>query len=229
MYIEDTLADVIRAAAESGKIPGLAGEDVFTDMTGTNEWEGRSKFYVIRETTDLLGDLADGIGYSGAARSKLTLAAVGKDKVAALGIIRAALAAVRRHLNSGPEPLDEYTIDEGDEITVDEGDEICVDWEEGGLDIVEIDEGDTVTIDDGDTAVFGRIAADGEVAGGGWIIACQWTGNILPWLIYQTGALDVDDWRLDAASGVERFDAGSWREQYYQTKTLDLVHQVEAE
>ena len=229
MYIEDVLADIVRAAADSRKIAGLDGENVFTDMNGTNEWQGVSKFYVIRDTTDLLGDLAGEIGYSGIARSKLTLAAIGEDKKAALAVIQGALAAIRRHLNGGPDPLDECTLDERDEVTIDEGDEFCVDWEEGGLDIVEIDERDTVTIDEEDTAVFGTIAADGEVAGGGWIIACQWSGNILPWLLYKPAALDVSDWRLDAASGVERFDAGAWREQYYQTKTLDVLHCVESE
>lgn len=229
MYIEDVIASIIRAAATSGKIPWLNGEDVFTDMNGTNEWEGHSKFYVIRDKIELIGDLSQEYSYSGVARSQLTLAALGADKTTADPIIKGALRALRRQLNVELDHLDIYLREEGDIVTIDDNDILAVDFEEATLDDAMVEEADLVTIDEADLAIFGSLNAQGVVTGDGWIITNDWTGNVSPWLVYNLAAREIIDWRLVAASGVERFDTGAWREQYFQTKTIDVLHYVEVE
>lgn len=253
MYIEEVIAGIIRAAAASGEIPGLSGSEIYTDLNGTNEWEGRSKIYVIRDRIDLLGDLGQEYNYSGTARSQLTLAALGADKETADPIIRGAIRALLRHLNSPPTPLDLYDLNSDlipdpdirsmatagtdpctrgslpDEVFLDQADTFAVDWEEAATDEALIDPRDTVTIGEKDTAVFGFLDAKGPVTGRGWVIASLWTGQVAPWLIYDPLARQIFDWRLDAASGVERFDTGAWREQYFSTKTLDVLHYVKVQ
>ena len=79
MYIEQRLARVIKYAAAIGEIDHLDPEEVFTDMTARNEWEGRAKVYIIREETTIINDLSDAWDGPGAAESAVTIAAIGAD------------------------------------------------------------------------------------------------------------------------------------------------------
>lgn len=229
MYIEDILAERISAAAGAGKIPELDAADVYTDLTGSNEWEGRSKVYVIRENLEIISDLSQEYGYSGIARARLTLAALGRDKPTANAVIKGALTAVRRALNDEPGTLDVYAADD-DEITIDADDELYAGPVlEGDPSETVIDAADTVTIDAGDFAVFGAIDAAGRVTGDGWITADDPAGNIDEYLIWNPVYNDVIDWRLNSIAGTERFETGAWREQYFQIRELDLICRVSVE
>lgn len=229
MYIEEVFAEIIRRAAGAGRISELAPGNVFTDLNGTNEWKGQAKLYVTRENTSLIEDLQGEYGYSGHARSTVSLAAIGKNKHAAARIIKDALAAVRRYLNHGPGHIDTFTEGPEDLIEIEDGDLFAVDYLEGALDAAEIEDGDAAEIDAEDVAVFGTIEAKGTVTGAGWITAAEWTGRIQTDLVYVSAAAEITSWRLAGAAGIERFDAGSWAEQYFSTKTIDAMHRVEVE
>lgn len=227
MYIEETLAEIIRNAAAGERIRGLRAAEVFTDMVGTNEWEGRAKVYVIRDDTRLIGDLSDSWEGPGCAESDVTIAAIGADKIQALEVITDTTRALRRALMARITGLDELT-GSADEIETDPEDEIYLPvYDEGGLDQMTIDAGDTMTIDTGDIASAGTISADGRLEGGGWLIAIETAGNIYRPLLYVKAGDQIGSWKITGASGVERFDNGAFREQYYQTRRFSALHQIE--
>lgn len=224
LYAEDTLAEIVQHAAEAGKVAGLLGSDVMTDATSSHEWEGRPKLYVIREQSEAIPDLADPFGYSGTLNSRITLAAIAEHKAAAAVLMAAILAALKRHLADPPAPIDTLTVTHEDVMTVDPEDELATEYREGALDTAAVAEGDAMAITAGDTAVLGRLRAEGTADGEGWLIATEVTGNVSGWLLYTAEAQDIQSWNLSEVNGVARFENGAFREQYIQTRRMQIVH-----
>jgi len=224
LYAEDTLAEIVQHAAEAGKVAGLLGSDVMTDATSSHEWEGRPKLYVIREQSEAIPDLADPFGYSGTLNSRITLAAIAEHKAAAAVLMAAILAALKRHLADPPTPIDTLTVTHEDVMTVGPEDELATEYREGALDTATVAEGDAMTLAAGDTAVLGRLRAEGAADGEGWLIATEVTGNVSRWLLYTAEAQDIQSWNLSEVNGVARFENGAFREQYIQTRRMQIVH-----
>lgn len=199
MYIEQMLARVIKYAAAIGEIPYLDPEEVLTDMTAANEWQGRAKVYIIREETSVFNDLSDAWDGPGAAESAVTIAAIGADKRQALETINGTMAALRSYFSFGPTGQAES---EGESV------------------IISADE--TAEISVLETLTTWTLTADGEISGDGWITAKTATGIFSPTMT----AYPIDSWAMTAANGLERFDNGAFREQYYQTRKFKAIHQI---
>ena len=199
MYIEQRLARVIKYAAANGQIPYLDAEEVFTDMTAQNEWEGRAKVYILREETSILNDLSDAWDGPGAAESAVTIAAIGADKRQALETINGVMAALKNYFSCAPTGQAES---------------------EGETVIIDADETAEITVLE--TLTTWNLTANGEISGDGWIIAKTATGIFSPAM----AAYPIDSWTMTAAGGLERFDNGAYREQYYQTRKFKAIHQI---
>lgn len=199
MYIEQRLARVIKYAAAIGEIDHLDAQEVFTDMTAQNEWEGRAKVYILREETSILNDLSDAWDGPGAAESAVTIAAIGADKREALETINGVMAALRKYLDFSRT---------GDPES------------EGETFIIDADETAEITVLE--TLTTWELIANGEIGGDGWIIAESATGEFSPTMT----AYPIDSWTMTAAAGLERFDNGAFREQYYQTRKFKAIHQL---
>lgn len=195
MYIEEFLARILRLAAQSGTIRNLDAAEIYTDMNGTNEWEGRAKLYVLREDTRPIGDLADPLDGPTVAESTVTLAAIGADKDGALETIEDVVRTLRGYVK----------------IT-------CY-----GGETVLISEGETAYVDEGEILASDRISVRGEITGAGLIVAERTGGEIAP----EITPNPIGSAAATAASGVERFENGAWREQYYQTRKYKVVHKLE--
>lgn len=227
MYIEDALAAIIRNAADGGMIPEVESGNIYTDFTAEPEWEGNPKIYVLREDTELIGDLCDGWQGPGTAETTITLAAIGADKRQALRVITDVTKTIRWGLSQRITGLDELTGAAETEIETDPDDEIFLPpYEESGLDDMTISTGDIVEISAGNIVSAGTISAAGRIEGGGWIIAVNAEGDIYPPLLYVPAIGDISSWIITAASGVERFENGAFREQYYQTRKFSALHKL---
>lgn len=203
MYVEQTISRVLKYAAAAGEIPHLVPEEIYTDYTAEPEWNGRGKLYVLREESNTIADLSDGWGGSGIAESTLTVAAIGADKRKALETITAATEALRAYL---PPEAPEDPDAEGESVEIDADETLEV----GLLEILNT----------------GTFTAAGEVTGDGWIVAETVEGALSPSMESMTG-YPIISWTITGASGVERFENGAFREQYYQTRQFKAIHNLE--
>lgn len=197
MYIEEYIRLVIKTAAEQGGVRHLAASNIFTDMTATGEWEGAAKLYVVREETRILGDLSDAWGGGAAAESVVTLAAVGADKTEALETITDAVRTLKRYVR--------ITDDGGEILTVDEG--------------------DTVVVAAGETMAAHTVNVLGSLDGPGRVIAERFTGDGP--VFTESNPNPVSGVMVSAASGIQRWENGAFRDQYYQTRKFKILHQFE--
>lgn len=197
MYIEEYLARFIKDAARLGCVRHLAESDIFTDMTGTGEWEGRAKLYVLREETSLLGDLSDAWGGGACAESTVTVAAVGADKIEALETITDAVRTLKS--------LVKITDDLGETVT--------------------IDEDETAVISGGETMATDTLNVLGTLDGEGRVIAERITGD--GDVFTDTEKNPISGVLAASVSGVQRFENGAFRDQYYQTRKFKILHTID--
>jgi len=197
MYIEEYISEIVKNAARQNAVRHLSASEIYTDMTATGEWEGVAKLYILREETKVIGDLSDAWTGGGAAESTVTITAVGADKLEALETVNDAVRALKSYIR--------ITGFGGETVT--------------------IDEGETANISAGETMAAETVIVNGELGGGGRLIAEHVGGGGEN--TAETNPNPIDGVLVTAASGIQRWENGAFRDQYYQTRIFKFLHQLE--
>lgn len=196
MYIEDAISGIIKVEADAGNIPGLTPDRVSIDATKSTEWEGENAVFIVREKDTPIHDLNAASINSEFNDTLLTVSALGVNKATAIFTIR----KIETLLNS----IDRYTPTE-----IADGD------------LFEIDRDAILDLNETDVLETDTITGEGMILNYGVIRGKTASTKYSPFY----GALTNISLRVSELYGVERFDNGSFRPEYYQVRKLNILHE----
>ena len=196
MYIEDALTGVIKIEADAGNIPGLTPDHVSTDATKSTEWEGENAVFCVRENDTPIHDLTGDSINPEFLDTLLTVSALGVDKAAAFFTIR----TIETILNG---------IDRFSPTEIDDGDLFVIVRDS----VFDINESDVFETDEFD--------GDGLILNHGVIRGKTGATKYSPFY----GALKNISVKISEVYGVERFDNGAFKPEYYQVRKLNILHE----
>lgn len=214
IYIEDSLAAVIRCAAEYGKIPSVTPDRVYTDETAANEWEGEDKVYVLRGAMTPIYDVTSFTGNSELGTSEIALISISGSRDRSQRLAAAVWAAAGWKLG------DYARTEEYEGEYVDFFDEL-----KDLADLVQVSEDDRLQIGAQDSFKATALNAHGEISGTGELIAGVVFGTV-PTPRFRTQYLGIGPWIHDRSNAVPRRDNGSFRDQWCTTTVIRVIHSI---
>ena len=246
IYIEDSLAGIVRCAAGLGLVPGLDESGIFTDENAGNEWEGAGKVYVVRGEVTPVYDITSVSGNAECEISEIGIVSIAPERRTAQETAASVWASVFCKFSDeswaeeyegaeAPEPLfwlsghDETALDPLDEASVEYGAAETVDLTAEVKDcasLFHVSASDEMFLAGADRWKASAFGFDGDVSGAGvWIGGVMFAASALQ-LTFKTSRLGVLNWILDRYTTVPRAGDGSYRDEWFSTHTIRVIHTI---
>lgn len=217
IYIEDSLAGIVRCAAGLGRIPGLDESGIFTDENAGNEWEGAGKVYAVRGEATSVYDVTSVTGNAECEISEIGLVSIAPQRRTAQETASAVWASVLCKFGGRQFALD-YAGSEPVDFTAEV---------RSASSLFRLGEEDAFHLGAADSFKASAFGWAGTVSGtGAWIGGALFAESVPDGTRFYTSALGVIDWILDRYTTVPRAGDGAYRDEWFSTHTIRVIHTI---